>query len=537
MIACSEIARSEEPSKHSYVARGRLQHLSAVLVAGLALQSVGGSACADEPRALAPASSAALVSQTKAAAATAGAPAAAGDGTATASGRVASTARTATSSAQRSNVASASAEGRELRVKQGGQSEHRSRSESRDAVEPLTLAIGQAHLLDVGAIRRVAVGNGRILQVNALDQRQLLLLPESAGESTLHLWLSNGRIKRYRVLVTPRDVQQLVEEINDLLGAGNGVVARASGDKVVLEGSRPTEEGSYRVGEILKRYPEAISLVSRHGFEQMINLEVRMIEISRNALKQLGVRWHSGAGAWSMAGPSFGVLGDFKRSTAFMPGGGAEAAGFAVANRISPFATVASWAGSIGSVLEAMVQNGEAAILAEPRLSARSGGTARFVAGGELPLPVLGGNGSASVQFKEYGVRFDVSPVVNELGIISASLHTEISSIDADVMVREMPGLRKQSATTDVNLRAGETLVIAGMVSQEMSGAIEKIPGLGDLPIIGHLFKSKRFRNRESEMIVLITPRLADSGPSENARAESVQQRYQDMKGRFSMLD
>ncbi|MDO4904522.1 MAG: pilus assembly protein N-terminal domain-containing protein [Lautropia sp.] len=409
-----------------------------------------------------------------------------------------------------------------------------------DTIESLTLAVGQAHLLEVGEIRRVAVGNGRILQVNALDQRQLLLLPENPGESTLHLWLAKGGIKRYRIQVTALDGKRLADEINQLLGPGNGVVARAVGDKVVLEGSRPTEEGSHRVGEILKRYPEVISLVSRHGFEQMIDLEVKMIEISRNALKQLGVRWHSGAGSWAMAGPSFGVLGDFKRSDAFLPGGAAAATatGHGLAQRVSPFATAASWASSMASIIETMVQNGEAAILAEPRLSARSGGTAKFVAGGELPLPVLGGNGAASVQFKEYGVRFDVSPVVNELGIISASLHTEISSIDADVTVREMPGLRKQSATTDVNLRAGETLVIAGMLSHEMSGSVEKIPGLGDLPIIGHLFKSRRFRNRESEMIVLITPRLADSDASgPDPRAESMLQRHQTMKGRFGMLE
>lgn len=416
----------------------------------------------------------------------------------------------------------------------------RSTLKAADSVESIVLAVGEAHLMDVGEVRRVAVGNGRILQVNALDQRQLLLLPETPGESTLHLWLRGGAVRKYQVRVTSRSNEALVSELNAILGPGNGVVARALGAQVVLEGSRPTEEGSYRVGEILKRYPDVISLVSRHGFEQMVNLEVRMLEISRNALKQLGVRWHSGAGSWSVAGPSFGVLGDFKRSAAFQPGGAGQLPGYAVAPRISPFASAASWAASISSMIDLMVQNGEAAVLAEPRLSARSGGSARFVAGGELPLPVLGGNGSASVQFKEYGVRFDVSPTVNENGMISASLHTEISSIDADVMVREMPGLRKQSATTDVNLRAGETLVIAGMLSQELSGSVEKIPGLGDLPIIGHLFRSKRFRNRESEMVVLITPSLAGQGAETGApdpRAESLQQRHQAISKRLGMLE
>lgn len=406
----------------------------------------------------------------------------------------------------------------------------------------ITLGVGQAHLLNVGVVRRAAVGNGRVLQVNALDNRQLLLLPESVGESSLHLWLGHGEIRKYRIHVTAQNQQRQVEEINALLGADSGVIARLAGNRVVLEGERPTEEGSYRVGEVLKRYPNVVSLVSRTGFERMVNLEVKMIEVSRNALKQLGVRWHSGAGAWSMAGPSFGVIGDFKRSAALMPGGAAEAAaqaaGLSVLPRVSPFATSVSMASSLRSMIDLMVQNGDAAVLAEPRLSTRSGGNARFVAGGELPLPVLGGNGSASVQFKEYGVRFDVSPTVNARGIISASLHTEISSINEDVVVQGMPGLRKQSASTDVNLRPGQTLVIAGMVSQEMTGAVEKIPGLGDLPILGHLFRSKRFRNRESEMIVLITPQLAgEQEETLDPRLAPIESRFQQIRERVGMLD
>jgi len=100
-------------------------------------------------------------------------------------------------------------------------------------------------------------------------------------------------------------------------------------------------------------------------------------------------------------------------------------------------------------------------------------------------------------------------------------------------------GLRKQSANTDVNLRPGETLVIAGMVRNEMSGAITKIPGLGDLPILGHLFRSKRFRQRESEMVVLITPRLSEQGssPAADPRVQALQQRADALKKQFDMLD
>jgi pilus assembly protein CpaC len=189
-------------------------------------------------------------------------------------------------------------------------------------------------------------------------------------------------------------------------------------------------------------------------------------------------------------------------------------------------------------MVDLLVQNGDAAVLAEPRLSCRSGGSARFVAGGELPIPVLGANGSASVQFKEYGVRFEVSPTVNDQDVISAHLQAEISSINPEVVVREVPGLRKQSASTEVNLREGETLVIAGMLSNEISGSVDRIPGLGNLPILGKLFRSRRFQNRETELVVLITPRLhAADGTLGAEEAADMTQRLQSLRGRLQMLE
>ena len=412
---------------------------------------------------------------------------------------------------------------------------------STDEVETITLSLGQGHLMEVGQVLRIALGSGRVLQANWLDDRQLLLIPEAPGETTLHLWLKGGGIRKYQILVTESNSVRLAQDMNLLLGDNSGVHARALGDRILLEGQNPTEEGAWRAAELVKRYPQVISLVSRRGYEQMINLEVKMIEIGRNALKQLGVRWQGGgAGDWAVSGPSFGVIGDFKRSGAFLPEGGAAATrGFAVAPRIHPFATSASMVSSLSSMIDLMVQNGDAAVLAEPRLSTRSGGKARFVAGGELPIPVLSANGAANVDFKEYGVRFEVEPVVNAQGVISASLHTEVSSIDDEVTVMGVPGLRKQSSNTDVNLRPGETLVIAGMVRNEMSGAITKIPGLGDLPILGHLFRSKRFRQRESEMVVLITPRLSEQGstPAVDSRVQALQQRADALKKQFDMLD
>ena len=159
-------------------------------------------------------------------------------------------------------------------------------------------------------------------------------------------------------------------------------------------------------------------------------------------------------------------------------------------------------------MLNLLVQNGDAFILAEPQLSCRSGGTARFVAGGEIPIPVSTGLGATSVMFKEYGVKFDVAPVASETGMIAAKIAAEISAINFEVVVREIPGLTKRRAETEVNLRDNETLVIAGLVSEESNGNLDKLAGFADLPILGALFRSRQFRDRRTELVIFITPRI-----------------------------
>jgi pilus assembly protein CpaC len=178
-----------------------------------------------------------------------------------------------------------------------------------------------------------------------------------------------------------------------------------------------------------------------------------------------------------------------------------------------------SLASSLSSRLQLLVQNGDAVILAEPRLSCRSGGQARFVAGGELPIPVSGALGNTSVAFKEYGIKFDVNPVASSTGVIAARIATEISSINFEVAVKDVPGLIKRRAESEVNLREGETLVIAGLLTDEGTRNLDKIPAAGDLPVLGPLFRSRQFRDRQTELAVFITPRFVEG--QANAVTES----------------
>lgn len=398
----------------------------------------------------------------------------------------------------------------------------------------LQLQVGQAHVLDEAGIRRIAVGNGKVIQATALDERQILIIPEAAGTTSLHLWGRQGGPRVYQVNVSNGDTNRLLAEVQAQLGDGANLRSRALGDRVVVEGANLTEEQAQRLSELAKRHPQLIDLTAKIAAERMISMDVRMVEVKRDVLRNIGIKW-SGSGN----GPSFGIVGDLHRSGALQAGGSATGiAGLDVRTRVAPFATALSLASNFTSALNLLVQNGDAFILAEPQLSCRSGGSARFVAGGEIPIPVSTGLGATSVMFKEYGVKFDVAPVASDSGMIAAKIATEISAINFEVMVREIPGLTKRRAETEVNLRDNETLVIAGLVSDESNGNLDKLAGFGDLPVLGALFRSRQFRDRRTELVVFITPRIISAdAPLNSARVEAARRLIDTGRERMKMLE
>lgn len=373
------------------------------------------------------------------------------------------------------------------------------------SAQTLQLAVGQAHVLNEPEVRRIAIGNGKVLQAAALDDRQVLVLPESPGQTTLLIWGRQGPPRTHVIQVIAAEQHRIYEEVKALLSGQGSLQVRAVGDKVLIEGDPANEEQGARLQEVSRRYPGVINFAGKIGMERMIAMDVKFIEMRRELLEDIGVRWNG-----SMNGPSFQVLGDAHRSRALQPGGNGDAAGLETRPRTWRPGVSLSLASSLTSRLQLMVQNGDAVILAEPRLACRSGGQARFVAGGELPIPVSGALGNASVAFKEYGIKFDVSPVASSSGVIAARIATEISSINFEVAVKEVPGLIKRRAESEVNLREGETLVIAGLLTDEGSRNLDKVPAAGDLPVLGPLFRSRQFRDRQTELAVFITPRFVE---------------------------
>lgn len=385
--------------------------------------------------------------------------------------------------------------------------------------EEISLTIGETHLLPSQSLKRVAVGNGKIVAARRIERDQVMLIGQQQGSTSLHLWFRDGTQQRISVKVSPGENEALLQDVRRWLGPKSSVEVKSIGGRVVIEGRARTVQEAQKIRELAQRSPNIVNLVQQAGVEQMIAMEVRFLEVKKSALENIGLNWQKSA-----AGPIFGIVGDSHTNRYFrpsasggltdsgapvfsgnLPGADSAAAPF---GRVTPFAMYFGLQSTLASVLNLMEQKGDAIVLAEPILSCRSGGSAKFLAGGEVPLPTTSSVGTTSVQFKPYGIKFEINPTLTESGSIAARVMTELSTVDPAIKVGDLPAFLSRQTETEVNLREGETLVISGLISEDRSKTVEKLAGLADIPVLGKLFQSKDFRERRSEMIVFVTPRF-----------------------------
>lgn len=310
---------------------------------------------------------------------------------------------------------------------------------------------GEIRLLQDVNVDRVAIGNGRLVKVELLANGQMVLIAEAAGSTSLHLWHKDGRESDYNLRITDKDPEQRVR------------------------------------------------------LEKMVQMDVKIVEFRKSRLDELGIDWSK-----SIAGPTFATAGDFTTSTLFRGPSEATIAS-ALPLNVQPFQTYFGIATEITSRIRYLETSGDATTLAQPTLSCRNGGSAKFLAGGEVPYPTVGANGQTVVSFKEYGIKLDISPVVDNNGIIAAQISTEVSQIDPAVNVQGAPGFLSRKTETEMNVKDGETIVLAGLLNRELATNADKVPGLGNIPVIGWLFKSERYRNNVTELVVFVTPRVVDA--------------------------
>lgn len=397
---------------------------------------------------------------------------------------------------------------------------------SPESITEIELFVGESRVIAAPGVARIAVGNGQVLQASAIDQRDVLLFANAPGTSTLFVWNHKGQMARYKLHVAASDVARLAREVRAFLAPVAGIRVAPIGDKVVIEGDQLADADLARVEQLAQRYPQILNFTHRQGWEQMVMLDVKVVEFPVDELRELGLRWNAlggttFGGVWSplVRGdvPGLGLRGD---------AGAIDLAGAAlpVAPQVRSLVNL-----GLSATLQAMAQSGRTTILAEPQLSARNGAKASFLAGGEFGFSTSNANGT-TVQFKPYGVRLDIQPRVDRLGNVRASVETEFSQIEG--VIGGIPNLMVRRTSTEFNVRAGETIVLSGLIQRQQLDTLEKVPLLGDVPVLGGLFRSKRFQNKETELVVFVTPTLVDANtPASSDRVAAARERLTDRLG------
>lgn len=373
----------------------------------------------------------------------------------------------------------------------------------------LSLTLGDLKTLRVPSIRRIAVGNGKVINATAVSPTEVLVMAESPGTATLSIWDKQGIEHRHLFRVQLEDASRRLRELGSLLNGIPNISMRVVGEKIVVEGENISTGTQEKLAALARQFPALVDMTSRMTWEKMILIDVRIVEFNKQALRDLGIDWSTSA-----PGPAGGYAREWVNNPLYRVGDGAPLLPYSGDGFKTPLLHEAGYFGiatAISSHINLLAQDGKAIILAEPKLSTRSGSEAHFLAGGEIPLPVRGTSGDLNVFYKEYGIILDIRPESGSDGTIRATVKAEVSAIDPAVTVGGYPGFLKRQTHTEVNLRENETLVIAGLVSSEMSKDISKVPALGDMPILGALFRSKNFRDKQTELVFFLTPRVIDA--------------------------
>jgi pilus assembly protein CpaC len=410
-------------------------------------------------------------------------------------------------------------------------------SATQDMGELIVMYMGEVRTLPITRISRIAVGNGKIISTTVLDN-EMLMLGEAQGETGLQIWFKDGSVRRYTVRVTLADLGNIQHQLSRILESVPGVKVERIGDYVVISGAA-SKLNLQRIAAVAGQFKQVLNMAREEEvtMKKMVYLRLQIIEFKRAALENLGIKWGT-----QMTGPAFGFAWDIITSGGFtarqndaglagaVPGAGGPGGApgsqppllTSLPPRVSPPRAYLGIATSLLSQINLAVSQGDAYILATPELSTRSGGEAKFLAGGQIPIvtPASGLN-PATVQYKDYGIQLSINPVTDDKNNIMAMIKTELSTIDPATGTPTQPGFLTRKTDSEINVRDGETIVLSGLVNADLSNQVDKVPWLGDLPILGPLFRSTNFRNNRSDLVIFVTPMVVD--PQSTLTRERIQ--------------
>lgn len=364
----------------------------------------------------------------------------------------------------------------------------------------LALEVAKGTMLRLDTpIEALFVANPAIADVEVKSPRLINVFARAAGETTLYAVGADDEVILERRIVVSHNLTRLQELIDRTRPDARIELASLNG-AIVLSGRAPSagavEDVRALAEQLLGETGEIINAVEIASPLQ-VNLRVRIAEVSRDVVKQLGVSWEA-----IRVGSGF----------VFQLGTGALAPG------AGPLAADALLLGNNGSdvdvnaLLDALDTEGLITVLAEPNLTAMSGESANFLAGGEFPIPVPQDNGVITVDYRRFGVSLSFVPVVLEDNRIHLAVLTEVSQLSSAGALEfagfSVPALTTRQAETAVQLGSGQSFAIAGLLSNRTNQDVRRFPGLGDIPILGTLFRSTRFQKEETELVVIVTPYL-----------------------------
>jgi pilus assembly protein CpaC len=378
--------------------------------------------------------------------------------------------------------------------------------------QPLHILVGQSiFVTTVSRLKRVYVSDPLVVDSFTSSPRQIVVTGKMPGVSSLILWDEAGNSATYWVS-SDVNVGSLQKEIHEALPNDN-IRVEGQQDRVSLSGTVWSDASAGAAVKLASLYTKNVvnSVIVRQLHGSQVKLKVQIIEIDRSKLAQFGINLFSQGKNTSNV-----TTGQFPSTQTYTPGSATAPATLTSSNPLNLL--FYNFDVNFGFTLQDLQNKNIAQILAEPTITTLSGQKASFLAGGEFPFPVVqgssGGLTSITIQFRPYGVKLEFTPFVNDDGTIQLKVAPEVSALDYTNAVTisgyTIPAISTRRADTQVELRDGQSFAISGLLDHRTTDIFSKMPGIGDVPVLGQLFRSKNVNHSTVELMVVVTPMLVD---------------------------
>ncbi len=358
----------------------------------------------------------------------------------------------------------------------------------------IKLPVSQALTVTVTEpIGKIVAADPTIADAQLITDRSLYLVGKGLGITTVNLYSAEGKPVGLLAVEVGADTGDISRSIRAAVPQSRVKVSTVNG-RVQLSGTVPDDYSMQKVLAIVQQYGSApvINTITLTGGQQ-VNLEVRILEAQRNAARELGVEWNAKGGSVNLA----------------MNGGGTSNPAKDAASFASFTANVLSGLGgvSLSATIDALEQKGLVRTLAEPNLTTLTGVKASFLAGGQIPVRIVDKNGTATVSYKDFGVRLEFTPEVLDANRIQIHLTPEVSGLNGYSAAGD-PIFTTRNLDATVELRDGQSFSVAGLLQNDTKLNQNQVPWVGNIPVLGALFRSSGYQKNETELVVIVTPRL-----------------------------